>query len=102
MENATAVGFRIRGNGKPLMLTFINPDVVTDFNSPSFKMDATPTEWTQMTVDLFNDLESIWSGDVAKGWDDIRGGIHGFYFETFSQVVGEEGEVWIDDVRIIE
>ena len=96
LSNVTSLVLYIKGSGHQLDIVFQSA-LVTDNNNLVYKIKSTPTQWTQLTIDIPGDLECSF-GSSCQEWDDVKQQITAIQFKASSRVNGEEGDVWVDDL----
>lgn len=87
----------LKGSGHELHIIFQSADA-HDYNNQTYKMSATPTAWSEITINIPDDLESAWSG--GKSWNELKEKITAIQFKASSKNVGESGELRVDSIQL--
>jgi hypothetical protein len=96
----SGIEFWLKGNGVPLVVSLKAGPTSDDFAEYEVRIDSAPTEWTRYRFDFEQDFRQPGFGQVEP-IEAVVQNLEAIQFKTVSGEIGEEGEVWVDNLAFL-
>ncbi len=101
-NNYDYIDFWMKGSGKKISVVLETPDVIKDYNYYNYTIDNVPAKWREYKIKVKDFSQGDWGpATVTVDMSQAFSKVVGIAFKASSAEEGDTGDIYVDQVSII-